>query len=200
MAHDTDYFNKIAPNWDKHNATIPADKINYILDIAGISAGDSILDAGTGTGVLLPFLSSRQQHLGTLHAVDSSSAMLEIAHRKNAHLLPSPVFILADIENDIIYERFNHIMLYCVFPHLHKPIETLLHLYKNNLQPGGSITIAHPTSRHTVNSIHHNCPIKSHKLKPAETVTSQLTCCGMNISYTEDSDECYIINIAKTLP
>ncbi len=198
MAHDTDYFNKISPNWDKHNATIPVDKINYILDIAGISAGDSILDAGTGTGVLLPFLSSRQRHLGTLHAVDSSSAMLEIAHRKNAHLLPSPVFILADIENDKIYERFNHIMLYCVFPHLNKPIETLLHLYKYNLQPRGSITIAHPISRHTVNGIHHNCPIKSHKLKPVETIVSQLACYGMNVSYTEDSDDYYIINITKS--
>lgn len=197
MAQDIDYFNKAAQDWDRNNAAIPVDKINYILDVADISPGDSVLDVGTGTGILLPFLSSRLRHNGTLYAVDSSLAMLEFAHRKNALLLPSPVFILADIENDRMRERFNHIMLYCVYPHLQNPVATLPRLYRDNLQPGGSITIAHPMSRHTVNNIHHGCPVKSRKLKPVETVASQFASNGINISYTEDSDDYYIINMHK---
>lgn len=198
MVQDVEYFNKLASSWDENNSCLPVDKINYILDVANISQGDSILDVGTGTGVLLPFLSSRLRHDGALYALDVSSAMLEIAHRKNAMLLPSPVFILADIENDKIRERFNHIMLYCVYPHLHKPVETLSRLYQDNLQPGGSITIAHPMSRYFINNIHQDCPIRSSRLKPVETVASKLANHGINVSYTEDTDDYYIINLSKT--
>lgn len=193
MTND-DLFSAIAEDWDRRSFPLPTEKIGHILDIAGIRAGDSVLDAGTGTGVLLPFLSMRQQGRGVLHAIDSSASMLGIAHRKNAGLLPSPVFILADIETDKVYGRFDHIVLYCVFPHLRTPVKTIAGMFYGNLLPGGSITIAHPMSRDAVNGIHENSSVMSCVLEPAETVASRLEKAGVPVSYIEDSDDYYIIN------
>ncbi len=195
MINNTDYFNSIAKDWD--NREIPTDKIKHILDVANVSKWDKILDIGTGTGVLLPFLASRQNRQGVLFAVDSAPAMLNIALRKNRNLIPHPMFILADIETDTISERFNRIILYCVFPHLHHPIKTLARLYQNNLVSGGSITIAHPTSREAINTIHHNRPVYSSGLIPAEIIASQLENAGISVNYIEDSNDYYIINIIK---
>lgn len=191
------YFNSIAGKWDNRNKEIPAGKIRHILDIADVQPGDAVLDIGTGTGVLLPFLAERQRQAEILYAVDVSAAMLDIAYRKNRRLSPQPTFILADAETDIIHGIFNRIMLYCVYPHLKHPVATLTRLYRDNLIQGGTITIAHPASRLSVNDIHRNSTAPWKPLIPAQELASRLADAGLNVDYTEDSDEYYIIKITK---
>ena len=70
------FFDTIAPSWDGMERLSTPGKVNEILDIIGVEKGMDVLDLGTGTGVLLPFLSERIGSEGHILAVDISEGML----------------------------------------------------------------------------------------------------------------------------
>lgn len=77
-----DFFNSVAHTWDeicKHDKN----KIETILDLTTIKAGNHILDVGTGTGVLIPSLSQRVTGTGRIKAVDMAEKMIQVAKQKN---------------------------------------------------------------------------------------------------------------------
>lgn len=157
-----------------------------------------MLDVGTGTGVLLPFLSLAVGDEGHIMGVDLSSGMLSQARRKFSSL-PNIELRLADVETDTIPGEFDRIMMYCMFPHLNSPIDTLKWLIKVNLRPGGTLTIAHPQSRHQINGIHrHNDgSVHSDHLTPYEEFCQILTAAGLTVDFARDDDDYYIIRLKK---
>ena len=50
------YFENYADTWDRDRKENP-EKLQFLLNLARIQAGASVLDAGCGTGVLLPYIS-----------------------------------------------------------------------------------------------------------------------------------------------
>lgn len=195
---DKDFFNSIAPDWDKNNDSSTPEKINTVLDYAQISDGQHILDIGTGTGILLPFLAGRIGEKGEIVAIDAAERMLELAELKYSSLSPCPHFILTDIEKEKVAGRFDRIMLYCVFPHIHHPETTLRRLADDNLAPGGKIIIAHPTSRRFINDVHHRRPIHSEGLASGEEISRRLAKVGLHTDIIEDSERLYVLSITPS--
>ncbi len=192
--NNVEFFDTIAPRWDKTNI-INEKKISHILDVAEVGEGDSVLDVGTGTGVLIPFLESRIGTCGRIEAVDLSEGMLDVARVKYSGY-SNLAFKRLDVETDTIDEQFDHIMMYCMFPHLQDPIDTLRWLVNVNLRPGGTLVIAHAQSRHAINNIHHrNSPDGTDNLVEIEFFVSLIREHGMKVDYSEDSDEYYIVRI-----
>jgi len=191
------FFDSVAAIWDESVSVFPR-KIDYIIQAAGISEGDTVLDAGTGTGVLLPFLSLAVGDEGHVLGVDLSSGMLGQARRKFSSL-PNVELRLADVETDTIPGEFDRIMMYCMFPHLNNPVETLQWLVKVNLRPGGTLTIAHPQSRHQINGIHrHNDgSVHSDHLTPYEEFCQTLAAGGLTVDFARDDSDYYIIRLRK---
>ena len=54
-----EFFDSHAEEWDEINHNDPS-KLEYISDILDIEGNESILDVGTGTGVMIPYY---QEHL-----------------------------------------------------------------------------------------------------------------------------------------
>ena len=118
------FFDTIAPKWDEMEVYSTSEKVAELIDLTGIREGYDVLDLGTGTGVLLPELSGRVGRKGTVMAVDFSEGMLAEARGKNGEL-KNVDFLRLDFEKSDVPGRYDLIMLYCVYPHLAEPVETL---------------------------------------------------------------------------
>lgn len=191
MTPTAKYFNSVA----RQQGTMESDetRLRHIIECANIHRGDTVLDVGTGTGVLLPALAKAVGPFGNIDAVDIASEMLAVAHEKNAHL-PLPVrFMLSDIENDPVHSLYDRIILFNVLPHLQRPMETLMRLYFTNLAGAGSITVAQSRGR---GDSYEDAP-RTMTLPPASEMATRLTDAGILVDYIEDSPECWAIRMRR---
>lgn len=194
---ERDFFDKLAPTWDENEVLSTPERINYILDFIDIRPGQAVLDLGTGTGVLLPYLAERVGKDGRITAVDYSTGMLSRAERKYSGLVPKPEFLCIDFENENVPGKFDHIILYSVYPHLHTPADTIRWFMAMNLNEGGNITIAFPSGPDFINSIHRQKHSESDILPPAEVLASQLRDCDINAAVVPSDSNSYVITIKK---
>lgn len=194
---ERNFFDNLAPTWDAHEVLSTPDRVKEILEYTGIKAGESVLDLGTGTGVLLPQLAELVGPEGMITAVDYSQGMLDIAIRKNSGIIPAPKFFNMDFETETIDGVFDHILLYCVYPHLHTPVDTLKWLRAVNLAENGTITIAFPTDENFINSIHRQKHSESDRLPSAHQLAESLRQHGLNAVVVKADKDHYIINISK---
>lgn len=189
------FFDNLAPDWDDNEVLSTPEKIREILDKIELKEGQEVLDLGTGTGVLLPFIAERIGNEGKITAVDYSEEMLKRAKQKFSSLSPSPVFLNLDFENENIEGEFDLIFLYCVYPHLHQPIETLKWLKKVNLKQGGSIIIAFPCDNNFINNIHREKHSESDQLPSASSLAKFLKENGFEADVLAESSGAYIVKI-----
>lgn len=194
---EREFFNRLAPTWDANEILSTPRHVRHILSRTGIKTSDRVLDLGTGTGVLLPAIAELTGPAGVITAVDYSTGMLDIARSKFSRLVPVPEFMCMDFETETIPGEYNHILLYCVYPHLHTPVDTLKWLRGVNLADGGTITIAFPTDEHFINSVHRRKHSESDLLPPASKLAAWLRINGLDAIVAEADPHNYIINISK---
>lgn len=99
------FFNSVAKNWD-NMIEVNDSKINYLLSKLEIKEDDSILDIGTGTGVLIPFLDNLVPSV-FIRGIDISKGMLEVALEKYGNK-SNIAFDLVDVENDEMHYVVIH--------------------------------------------------------------------------------------------
>ena len=194
---ESSFFDKMAPTWDENEKLSTPERVNHILDFIDIQNGHEILDLGTGTGVLIPFLAQRVGEKGKITAVDYSEGMLERAITKFSHIKPLPEFLKLDFEKDTLQDEYDRIILYCVYPHLHTPVETLKWLFKVNLKDNGIISIAFPCGPDFINNIHRERHSESDVLPSASQLVDYLKLNGLNAVVAAETTEAYIVNIMK---
>lgn len=188
------FFDSLSKSWDDNEVLSTPQKIKEILSLTGIKRGMNILDLGTGTGVLLPFLSSIVDRDGHIKAVDISQGMLSRAKEKFGHLR-NLSFMKLDFEEESINGKYDMIFLYCVYPHLKSPRETLTRLISNNLKEDGRIVIAFPTDEMFINNIHKEKKAAGDLLPSAPKLSSRLKEWGLCSSVLRYDPGHYIIEI-----
>ncbi|MDE6022343.1 MAG: methyltransferase domain-containing protein, partial [Muribaculaceae bacterium] len=171
---EIDFFDALAPTWDENEIRSTPERVRLILDKLPISKGMDILDLGTGTGVLLPYLSERIGTNGHVVAIDLSEGMLSIARQKYGNL-PNVEFLKLDFEEEQIPGHYDIALLYSVYPHLHSPAETIGWLFKMNMKPDGIIVIAFPSDENFINNIHHERKAE-HDHLPTAHVLAEMIC------------------------
>lgn len=149
--NQVEFFNQIAKEWDSI-IEVNEEKINTLLSKLNITDNSKVLDIGTGTGVLIPFLKSLNPN-GYIKGVDISSEMLNVAREKFRNI-EKVSFELVDVEKDVINETYDSIVLYSMFPHLKDKTNTIKKLVEKNLGKSGQLIIAHSNSREFLNNMH----------------------------------------------
>lgn len=192
---EIDFFDAIAPTWDDNEILSTPERVKHILSELHITAGMDVLDLGTGTGVLIPYLSEIVGPKGHVTAIDLSEGMLEIARKKYGHLA-NVEFLKLDFEEEQIPARYDVAMLYSVYPHLHAPADTIKWLFKMNMKPGGKIVIAFPSDEKFINNIHHERKAEHDHLPPAHILAEMIRKWGYKAEVIAYSTEEYIIEIS----
>lgn len=189
---EIDFFDRLAPEWDVNEVRSTPERIKSILAKLPLAEGMSVLDLGTGTGVLVPYLSDMVGSHGHVTAIDLSEGMLSRAREKYGNL-GNVDFLKLDFEEELIPGMYDVVMLYSVYPHLHSPSATMEWLFKMNMNPGGAIVIAFPCDEKFINDIHHERKSESDHLPPAPVLAGMIESWGFHAAVPAyDKDE-YII-------
>ena len=149
-----EYFNESAEHWDEKHCTVEQNAlIEKIIGKFGLKTGQNILDAGSGTGVLIPLLIRIIGPEGSITAVDYSENMIKVFRQKFSNLR-NVTSEVGDIETlNLPPEMFDAAICFGVFPHLEHKKQALLQL-NQTLKSDGRLIIAHVSSRNQITHHH----------------------------------------------
>lgn len=149
-----DYFDKAAETWDERFCTPNLSQfLEKLVSQFGIEAGQKVLDVGTGTGVLVPYLTEAVGPDGSVTAIDFSEKMAKVCAQKHSHLKNFNVTVGNIEEATFPPESFDVVVCFGVFPHLENK-EKVLQNIRNMLKQGGKLVVAHALSSKEL-KVHH---------------------------------------------
>ena len=197
MNKDIEFFNSCADNWDNIRQTNPA-ILEKLINLANIPAEAAVLDVGSGTGVLLPYLHAQVGACGKITAIDFSENMLAKAQEK-FYNLNNLNFLVGDIlEMDLPQNFYDVVICLNFFPHLHTRKEEFLRKMNCALKNDGSLIVMHDISRETVNNIHRESEVVAeHRLPEAKVVGEMFQACGYQNIHAYEDDTMYFIKGCK---
>jgi len=194
------YFNEQANTWDERFHTPNLSSfLEKLVPQFGLEPGQNILDVGTGTGVLIPYLIREVGPAGSVTAIDCSENMIQICKTKHSHFKNVSVR-LQDIEEDAFpTESFDAIICFGLFPHLENKEKALQNM-NHTLKPGGTLIIAHALSSEELKA-HHNSASSAvvHDMLPEEAEMIQLLeQTGFAEIRIKDEPGCYLCIACKS--
>jgi len=146
------YFERYAARWDELQHEVDPEQLEYLVGRFEIQKGDWILDVGTGTGILLPYLALSAQKEGRIFALDFSAQMLSVARSKIKTKTVS--FIHSAVETiPLKDETFDRVVCFACFPHFENKQKALLEMGRVS-KPGGKLFIAHLLSSQQIKEHH----------------------------------------------
>ena len=148
-----EFFNRHASTWDKELQY--EGKTLQLLEVVKwfeLSQGDSVLDVGTGTGILLPFIKEAIGPKGSLVAMDFSFKMLKQARLRR--YMDEEILINASVAAIPSHsDQFDRVTCFSAFPHFPDKARSLLEMVRV-LRSGGKLFIAHLHSVEEINQLH----------------------------------------------
>jgi ubiquinone/menaquinone biosynthesis C-methylase UbiE len=193
-----EYFDQLAPTWDKELTPERLKCLGNIVKELGIKPGCYVLDIGSGTGVLLPFLITELGYKGRIVALDFSAEMLGQARAKNF----SPIVGFAQADVLAIPLADNSLdMAICnsVFPHFGDKVRALREIARV-LKHNGRLVICHTMSRDMLNRLHQSVGgVVANDLLPDESqLRALMKQTGLRITRFEDNPERYLVIAEKS--
>jgi ubiquinone/menaquinone biosynthesis C-methylase UbiE len=159
---DVCYGNPETGQQDKHQKNF-----DRLFKLAPLKPGDRVLDAGCGSGVLVPMVLERITQTGILYELDFAEKMIE-ANRK-LHKQENIRFLVADAaEAPLEDESCDVILCFSCFPHFQNKEIAMLTLSRI-LRLGGSFVVAHFDSSEGINTRHKSCHAVMHDHLPGES-------------------------------
>jgi ubiquinone/menaquinone biosynthesis C-methylase UbiE len=193
-----EYFDQLAPTWDKELTPDRLERLGNIVKELGIEPGYFVLDIGSGTGVLLPFLIAEVDDEGKIVALDFSAEMLVQAQTKNfppvVGLVQADVLTIPLPDNSVDLAICNS-----AFPHFSDKAKALKEIARV-LRNKGRLVICHTMSRETLNQLHQSIGgAVANDLLPDEfQVSALIKQAGLKITRFEDKPERYLVIAEKT--
>ncbi len=199
-----EFFNERAAGWlDNHykgpetgNYDLYADRIKEIVAALALSAHSRVLDAGCGSGVLVPYLLDRLGPDGRIIEMDFAEEM--IRENKKHHTDDRISFICCDAARmEMNKASLDAVICFAAFPHFSAPEEGLKRM-SNALKSKGRLVIAHLMSSKELADHHHSfTPVSNDRLPEKEVITAWITACGLRIDTFEDRPGLYLLAAVK---
>jgi len=160
------YFNEAAQDWNKkfYTSKLATFLQNFVSKI-DLKPGQTILDVGTGTGILIPFLLEAIGPTGSITAIDYAEKMVQRSQSKYGNIR-NVTIELQDVEElNLPSESFDMIICFGLFPHLENRVQALNQMNRV-LKPGGRLLIAHALSSAEIKAHHTISTVVTHDALP----------------------------------
>lgn len=144
------YFDERADSWDESGCSGESRVQGAVLSLVDLKPGDTVLDLGCGTGVMVPFYLAAQA--GKIVAVDVSEKMVERAREKFGNE-PSVELRASDALSLDEGERFDAAVIYNAYPHFPDKLALVEKVYRM-LKPSGRFVVAHGSGKDAINRHH----------------------------------------------
>ena len=136
------YFNEHAGTWDENGCSGESRVQGAVLSLVDLKPGDSVLDLGCGTGVMIPFYLAAKA--GKIVAVDVSE---KFGSEPSVELRASDALLLDE------GERFDAVVIYNAYPHFFEKAALVEKVYRL-VKTGGRFVIAHGSGKDVINRHH----------------------------------------------
>jgi ubiquinone/menaquinone biosynthesis C-methylase UbiE len=186
-----DFFSEISRAWDEHHASLEEqERLRLFAAHFRLRQGDRVLDAGCGSGRLIPLICERIGPAGFLVELDFASGMLELGRGKangnNVTFVPGDAHALPFRDDD-----FDRIIALALLPHLDdKPLA--LKEFHRVLKPGGTLVLAHQMGREALDRLHGQSsgPVRHDLLPDRAALENLLAAAGFaNIEIVDEPDQ-----------
>ena len=193
------FFDQLAERWDTTVCPQHAERLGRLIKRLAIPPQSCILDVGSGTGVLLPFLTSPCCANRFVVSMDLSINMLQYSAARATEFS----HFVACVQGDATCLPFGKgvfdwIVCNSVFPHFHDQATCVCQLTEA-LVPGGSFVVCHSQSRETINTFHrsHGGLIGGHELPEETPMKMLMTDADLTVTVYEDCDDHYLLVAVK---
>jgi ubiquinone/menaquinone biosynthesis C-methylase UbiE len=192
------FFDRMAKQWDDFGDAEDLHKrLKPLVAKFNIPAGGTVLDVGTGTGILHPWLMAAVGPSGRVLAFDFSSSMLEKAHIKSASR--NLMCFQADVTAIPLPARScDCVVCFAAFPHFYDKLQSLKEMARVT-RKGGKVLIAHLMSRHQIARHHHASPeVAGHCLPPDGEMERLFSEAGLESATIQDEPGLYFAQGDRT--
>jgi ubiquinone/menaquinone biosynthesis C-methylase UbiE len=192
-----EFFDHHAANWDRDERDDIGVRIARVVEHADILPGQRVLDVGTGTGVVVPFLVDALGPGGKVTAIDISAEMLATAQTKG--FAGDVEYLLLDAEDSgLPDDSFDRVICNAVFPHFEDKPAAMGEMFRL-LKSEGILVISHPIGREAVNRLHLDAGavVAEDRVPTPEQMITLLQHAGMVDVEVIDEPEFYLARARK---
>ena len=170
------------------------ERLKAVVERAQIRPDESVLDVGTGAGVLLPFILQHQP--ARVVACDLSGEMVKLARQRFGESVTVLQSDVVDIPGEV--GPFGAVFCNAMFGNVYDQRQTI-EVVERLLSPGGRLVISHPMGSDFVRRLKAGSPQYHLKELPDRSFLNQLLeGAGIAITHFVDETDLYLAICTKT--
>lgn len=172
-------------------------RLPSLINELNIKPGETILDIGSGTGILLSLLYKATNGEGEIVSLDIAEEMLKQAKNNGHH--SNIDYVHADVASiPLSSDTFDLVICYSCFPHFSDKTKALAEITRV-LRKGGRLAICHTASRQEINELHHSIGgvVGSDSIPDKATMRELLEASGLKPIEVLDEERRYLVIASK---
>jgi SAM-dependent methyltransferase len=190
-----DFFSQLIHVFDPPLPEGVPERLEKIVASARIAKGSTVLDVGTGTGILIPLIQKYEPKV--IYACDLSGAML--AHLKKQY--PYAKTIAADIRDLVLpNQSIDVVFLNACYPNIVDKPGSFINT-RRMMKKGGRMVISHPMGKSFIDMLKEKSPFPLDDFPEKSQAKTLLEPYGFQIEAVTDEPNLYIlISVAVKQP
>jgi len=169
-------------------------RLEQIAAAGRIRAGGTVLDVGSGTGILIPLI--RSYHPARIYACDLSPAMLAQLSRH----YPRVRTLLADVRDLALPDAsIDVVFINACYPNIVDKPGAFANIARMQ-KPAGRLVISHPMGRAFIERLKKSVPFPLDDFPRRNQARKMLANYGFAVESFVDEEELYILTALKTSP